>query len=84
MDEAEAERVLKSLKLKKDEMYTYKLISPTNATKLAKERKFTEKQTGKIEALVSRAEGKLVLAPESDKRRAVDYKAPLQLLGELD
>ena len=84
VDEAEAERVLKSLKFKKDEMYTYKLISPTNATKLAKERNFTEKQTGKIEALVSRAEGKLVLAPESDKRRAVDYKSPLQLLGELD
>lgn len=83
-DEAEAERVLKSLKLKKDEMYTYKLISPTNATKLAKERNFTEKQTGKIEALVSRAEGKLVLAPESDKRRAVDYKSPLQLLDNLD
>lgn len=84
VDEAEAERVLKSLKLKKDEMYTYKLISPTNATKLAKERNFTEKQTGKIEALVSRAEGKLVLAPESDKRRAVDYKGPLQLLDNLD
>ncbi len=84
VDEAEAERVLKSLKLKKDEMYTYKLISPTNATKLAKERNFTEKQTGKIEALVSRAEGKLVLAPESDKRRAVDYKSPLQLLDNLD
>lgn len=83
-DEVEAERVLKSLKLKKDEMYTYKLISPTNATKLAKERNFTEKQTGKIEALVSRAEGKLVLAPESDKRRAVDYKSPLQLLDNLD
>ena len=84
VDEAEAERVLKSLKLKKDEMYVYKLISPTNATKLAKERNFTEKQTGKIEALVSRAEGKLVLAPESDKRRAVDYKSPLQLLDNLD
>lgn len=84
LDETEAERVLKSLKLKKDEMYTYKLISPTNATKLAKERNFTEKQTGKIEALVSRAEGKLVLAPESDKRRAVDYKSPLQLLDNLD
>ena len=83
-DEVEAERVLKSLKLKKDEMYVYKLISPTNATKLAKERNFTEKQTGKIEALVSRAEGKLVLAPESDKRRAVDYKSPLQLLDNLD
>ena len=84
VDEAEAERVLKSLKLKKDEMYTYKLISPTNATKLAKERNFTEKQAGRIEALVSRAEGKLVLAPESDKRRAVDYKGPLQLLDNLD
>lgn len=84
LDETEAERVLKSLKLKKDEMYVYKLISPTNAAKLAKERNFTEKQTGKIEALVSRAEGKLILAPESDKRRAVDYKSPLQLLNNLD
>lgn len=84
LDETEAERVLKSLKLKKDEMYVYKLISPTNAAKLANERNFTEKQTCKIEALVSRAEGKLVLAPESDKRRAVDYKSPLQLLDNLD
>ena len=49
LDETEAERVLKSLKLKKDEMYVYKLISPTNAAKLAKERNFTEKQTGKID-----------------------------------
>ena len=84
LDETEAERVLKSLKLKKDEMYVYKLISPANAAKLANERNFTEKQTGKIEALVSRAEGKLVLAPESDKRRAVDYKSPLKLLDNLD
>lgn len=83
-DEAEAIRVLKSLKFKKDEIFEAKLASPTTITKLAKSLGLTEQKTEKIEALISRSEGKLVLVPESDKRRAVDYKSPLQLLNNLD
>lgn len=67
-DEAAVENLLKSFRLKREEMYDYKLISPTKAEKLLKE---TPKRWVKAEALISRADGKPSVAPATDKRPAL-------------
>lgn len=65
----EAEALLKSMRLKQDEMYTFKVISPTQAEKLlAKE---SPRRWKKAEALVTQADGKPSVAPEHDKRPAL-------------
>jgi hypothetical protein len=67
-DPEEAEKLLKSFRLKVDEMYDMKIISPTTAEKVLKEH---PKQWKKAEALVVRPPGKLAVVPVSDKREAV-------------
>lgn len=66
--EEEVEQLLKSMRLKQDEMYDFKLISPTTAEKLLKE---SPKRWTKVQALITQAEGKPTIAPESDKRPAL-------------
>lgn len=68
----EAEAVLKSMRLKTEEMYDLKLISPTSAEKLKKAEVIGPRQWTKVEALITRADGKPTVAPESDKRPALD------------
>lgn len=66
-DEAEAE--MKRMRLKHDEMYDYSVISPTTAEKrLAKEH---PRQWSKLSTLVTQAEGRPTVVPESDKRPAL-------------
>jgi uncharacterized protein DUF2800 len=67
-DEDLAERTLKSMKLKQDEMYNRKLISPTDAEKVLK--KSAPKKWNKLQDHITRSEGSLSVAPESDKRPA--------------
>src|SRR3569832_1840129 len=67
-DEAAAEVVMKSMRLKQDEMYTFKLISPTTAEKLLKE---NPKRWNKLQTFITQSEGGLSVAPLSDKRPAV-------------
>lgn len=67
-DEEQAEEVLKGARLKADEMYTKKLVSPTQAEKLLKER---PRVWAKVSGLITQKEGDLVLVAESDKRPAV-------------
>lgn len=81
---AEAEKVLKSFRLKQEQMYTFKLISPTAAEKLApkldKDGKpkpnqadtpIGIKQWAKLQPLITRSEGKASVAPLDDKRPAL-------------
>ncbi|MDR5772099.1 MULTISPECIES: DUF2800 domain-containing protein [unclassified Caballeronia] len=73
-DTNEAEALLKSMRLKQDEMYTFKVISPTQAEKLlAKE---SPRRWKKAEALVTQADGKPSVAPESDARPALVIAPP--------
>jgi hypothetical protein len=65
------ETTLKGMRLKKEEMYDFKLISPTTAEKLAKAGTIGERQWPKLQQLITQAEGGLSVAPESDKRPAV-------------
>lgn len=64
----EAEKLLKSMRLKQDEMYDFKLISPTSAEKLLKD---TPKRWNRVTPLITQADGKPSVAPESDKRPAL-------------
>lgn len=65
-DEATVEEVLKSMRLKQDEMYDRKLISPTSAEKLLK--KQSPQRWAKLQEHIDRADGKPSVAPATDPR----------------
>jgi len=67
--EPEAEQVLKKLRLKTDEMWERKLITPTGAEKLLK--KDRPKQWTALQDIITRAAGKLSVAPATDPRPAL-------------
>jgi len=66
--DSEAEAVLKSFRLRNDEMYEQKLISPTRAEKLLKT---SPKRWDKLNSLITRSDGKPVVAPATDRRPEV-------------
>lgn len=68
VNEQDAESTLKSFRLKQDEMYSRKLISPTQALKVLKG---SEIRIKKLEEIITRPEGKPTVVPESDKRPAI-------------
>lgn len=70
-DAAAVEALMKSMRLKQEQMYDFKLISPTTAEKLAKAEAIGKKQWPKLQALITQAEGGLSVAPVHDKRPAV-------------
>jgi hypothetical protein len=67
-EEAVEEMFKRSFRLRDDEMYTKKLISPTAAEKLLKE---TPKRLKRAMDLTTRAEGKPSVAPAADRRPAL-------------
>ena len=75
-DEVEAENMLKSFRLKREEMYDFVLISPTSAEKLVTQVDekgkpiLGAKQWAKLQKLITRSDGKPSVAPASDKRAA--------------
>lgn len=68
VDQAKAEAALKALRVKADDMYDKKLISPTTAEKLLKT---DAKKWAKLQELITRASGKPSVAPATDKRPAL-------------
>jgi uncharacterized protein DUF2800 len=70
----EAEAMLKGFKLKVEEMYDLKLVSPTTAEKLAKAGTIGPRQWPKLSGYITQSEGSPSVAPESDKRPALDIK----------
>ena len=70
-DVEEVEDMLKSMRLKQDEMYSMKIISPTQAEKVLKG---SPRRWKKLEDLIIRKEGKPAVVPESDKRPALDVR----------
>lgn len=74
-DEKAAEELLKAMRIKHDQMYDYAVISPTSAEKLAKAEVIGPRQWPKVAALITQAEGKPSVAPESDKRPALVMSA---------
>lgn len=80
VDEAKAEDLLKSFKLKVDEMYDKSVISPTAAEKLLKE---NARRWSKVEVLITRSDGKVSVASASDKRPAVSVVATAEDFRDL-
>lgn len=70
-DPAQVEEMLKAFRLKTEEMYDLKLISPTTAEKLAKAKTIGPRQWPKLQELIGQSDGKPSVAPESDKRPAL-------------
>lgn len=71
-DEDEAEAFMKAMKIKMKQMYSMKLISPTEAEKTLKKdkpRKWLE-----LEKMITRTDGAISVAHVSDKRPALDIK----------
>lgn len=69
-DEEAARALLKdTFRYKNEEVFDFKLISPTKAEKLIKKEK--PRRWTKVEALITRADGKPAVAPESDPRPAL-------------
>lgn len=67
---AEAEAMLKSFKLKEDERYTYKVITPTALEKLMKAGRIGERQWKRAETIITRSEPTPTVVPAADKRPA--------------
>jgi hypothetical protein len=67
----DAEALLKSMRIKHDQMYDYKLASPTSLEKLAKAGEIGPRQWPKIAELITQSEGSPSVAPVSDKRPAL-------------
>jgi hypothetical protein len=70
-DEAAAEAMMKTFRLKREEMYDFVLISPTSAEKLAADGVIGKKQWPKLQEMIRRSDGKPSVAPASDKRPAL-------------
>jgi Protein of unknown function (DUF2800) len=89
-DKTAAEAMLKTFRLKQEEMYEFSLISPTTADKLAKAGTIGERQWPKLQTLIAQSEGKLHVALVSDKREAVqvkplddEFEAPAETVDDL-
>jgi sugar phosphate isomerase/epimerase len=63
--EKEAERILKSFRLKQEQIYEHKLITPAKAEKLLKE---NPKRWAKLSDLIAQSMGKPSVAHAADKR----------------
>lgn len=76
-DPAAAEAMLKGFRLKIEEIYDMKLISPTTADKLMgpKGSEPSPRRWAKLSELITQAEGAPHVAPESDKRPALTFDA---------
>lgn len=66
-----AEETLKTMRVKLEDMYDFKLISPTTAEKLHKAGTIGPRQWPKLKELITQNDGKPHVAPESDSRPAL-------------
>lgn len=73
-DAEKAEALLKSMRLKQDQMYNFKLISPTQADKLL--RNESPRRWKKVEAEIVQRDGRPSVAPDSDPRPALEIQPP--------
>jgi hypothetical protein len=69
--EAEAEVLLKSFRLKQEEMYSFKLLGPKPILEVLKAQ---PRRAKKVEAMITQKDGKPHVAHASDKRPALEIK----------
>ncbi len=72
-DDAQVEKLMKSMRMKREEMYDFKLISPTKfeAAIKANPKLLGAQQQQKIRDCITQSEGKPSVVAESDKRPAI-------------
>lgn len=68
---AEAEDTMKSMRVKQDDMYKKTLITPTQAEKLVKG---SVRKWNRLKKLITQADGKPSVAPESDPRKPIEVE----------
>lgn len=73
--EEAAVETLKSMRLKVEQMYDMKVISPTTAEKLFKAGDIGPRQWPRLQELITQSDGSPSVAPESDKRPALDMSS---------
>lgn len=73
-DEEQAEAMLKTFRLKTEDMYQFKVISPTATDKLIESGAIGPRQAPKLKALIVQKDGKPHVCPMSDKRPALEIK----------
>jgi hypothetical protein len=80
-DDNEAETTMKSMRLKQDEMYSRKLVTPAQAEKILKE---NPRKWSRLSDQITQNQGKATVVPESYKRPALDFDVAddFDLLGE--
>lgn len=83
VDPKVAEDVLKSMRLKQEEMYEMKLISPTAAERLHKAGVIGPRQWPRLQELITQSEGKPHVAPESDPRPALEVTPVVEEFADL-
>ena len=69
------EETLRGMRLKIEEMYDLKLISPTTAEKLHKTGRIGPRQWPKLQTFITQSEGKPTVVPLSDKRKVISIEA---------
>ncbi|MEQ1519694.1 MAG: DUF2800 domain-containing protein [Aestuariivirga sp.] len=74
-DEKAIEATLKSMRLKVEDMYDLKLISPTTAEKLAKKKVIGPTQWEKLQKQITRSPGAPSVAPATSERSAISMVA---------
>jgi len=79
----EVTEVLKSMRIKHEVMYDYKLASPTSLEKQFKAGAIGPRQWPKLQDMIVRSEGSLKLVAESDKRPAVQVMPMLDDMPDL-
>lgn len=83
-DEEAAEKFLMGQKLKKEERYTYKLLTPPQAEKVLKNNLKRTVTKNNFDRLVDKKEGQVTWALKSDKREEVNMKPPVDMLIDLE
>ena len=76
IDEADAEKVMKSMRLKLDQMYDMNVKSPTQIEKVIKES--NPRKWAKLQDQITQNGGKPSVAPASDKRPALNMKVEFE------
>lgn len=83
-DADSVEALLKSFRLKTEEMYDLSLISPTTAEKRAKDGTIGPRQWAKMQDQIMRKEGAPSVAPASDPRPAITLAATADDFGVVE
>lgn len=80
-DDDAVEKLMKSMRLKQEQMYSFKLISPTQAEKLLKS---TPKRWARVQPCITQAEGKASVAAITDPRPVYSVASDFSAVPSLE